>query len=473
VLASSAWHWGHGPRIGADDHGQYLLHARALIQGRSYVDIGFIHTPFTTLIAPVAEPPALPLVITAIFAVAGESVALVRAVLVLSLAGLALLVWQYFRRFENETTAVVIAAWTVVALARLHVVDTVLADIPFAAALWLTLLIADSAPPERPWRHYLALALAGAVAFGFRMAALPLLPGIACYVLLRPAAERPGLLAAGAIWTLTALGVLFLLPGADSLGSEVARAPSAVLRDVLTNFDATLGGARSWIPITLPWLWLNRVVHALVLLLTAWGALIALREQPRRFAFLTAAWYLIMLAAIPTASGRYLWPLYPLLTFALIRGLRWVAATLTLGARSVRLALAAAALLLAAGLLQDIVAPRPRTLSDHADAQAVVQALQREAQQRTVRTAFFSPRVLTWYTGITATAFGDGPPDALYDEVQRQGLTHVVVGDAGTSDLGRNAIARMVAQHQQAFVPLLQNSSFVLYEVRRPSDTRR
>jgi hypothetical protein len=394
----------------------------------------------------------------------------VRSILAASLFLFGLFVWLYFRRFEGDLVALIIGAWTVVALARLHVVDTVLADIPFCAALWLVFRIADSPDATPGARHYIALALAGALAFAFRMAALPLIPAIACFALLRPAAERRALISVGAVWLLSAIAVLFLLPGADALGSEVARSPADVAYDVWMNMRESLDGARDWVALRLPFWTANIVLHGSALLVASWGAILALREHPRRFAYLTSAWYLLMLVVIPTGSGRYVWPLYPLIAFAFIRGLRWIVAPLALGARAKALGLSAAVTLLALSLLQDVVAPPPRSIAGDVETQEVVAALRREALARPVRAAFFSPRVLTWETGITTTGFSSGSPDAIYEQVRRLGLTHVVVGNAGTYALGRAATASMVAQHHNSFVPLLANKSFVVYAVRDSAD---
>ncbi|MEW5917745.1 MAG: hypothetical protein AB1762_15185, partial [Gemmatimonadota bacterium] len=324
AVGASVWHWSHGPLLGADDHGQYLLHARAIVEGRPYTDIGFIHTRFSTLIAPVAEPPALPAAIAAVFAAVGESVAGVRMLLVASLALIVLALWRYWRQLEGNAVAFVVAAWTVVALSRLHVVDTVLADLPFAAALWGVFVIADATAPTLGARHYMAMALLGALAFGFRMAALPLLPAIVVFAVLRPPAERKGLAFVAFVWALSAAAVLYILPGAYALGSEVSRSLTEIIRDAKLNIGATFEGARDWVPITLPSQIATNVLQGTLLVTAAIGAIVALVERPRRFASITACWYLVMLVALPTRASRYLWPMYPLMTFAFIRGCQWL-----------------------------------------------------------------------------------------------------------------------------------------------------
>ncbi len=447
------------------------MHARALAQGRSYTDIGFLHSPYTALIAPVAEPPGLPALIAPIFVTVGESLTWARALLVVSVLLFAWAVGHYWSRAAGAVTALIVAAWSVIALMRLHVVDTVLADVPFAAAVWLAFAIADAPEGVRDTRRAALLALAGMLAFSFRMAALPLLPALATWALLRPREERPRLALAGVCWALTAIAVLFVLPGASVVGGEVARPPAVVLRDVALNARAALDGLRDWVPVDVPWKAMNLLFHGSLLLVASVGTLIALREAPRRFAFITAVWYVLMLAALPGRAGRYVWVLFPFLTFGLIRALRDVTERMrpSLGASLRRLAPAAVVVLLTAGVVEDFGAEAPRTLRSEPDAQEILAALTREdgSGATPVRAVFFSPRVLAWETGITATAFSGATPDAMYSEIRRLGITHVVVGDAGTGAPGTDETAEMVAAHPEAFVPMIENRDFALYAVRR------
>ena len=475
MIGASSWHWSHGPSLGADDHGQYLLHARNLVEGRPYTDIGFIHSAFTGLTGPIAEPPALPALIAIVFTAAGESLPWVRVLLIAIFLAFTIAVWLYWHRLESDTIAFLVTAWCVVAFTRLHVVDTVLSDVPFAAAIWWAFVIADSPNERRSLGRYGAFALAGALAFGFRMAALPLLPAIVTYTVVRPVEERGKLALVGAVWLLSACGVLFMLPGAEALGGESVRTLADVIRDVGINARTLSDGARQWVPIILPWRSVNIAVQATLLAIAAIGAVAAFAEHPRRFAYIAAAWYLVMLLALPTRAARYMWPMYPFITFALIRGVRWIAQRVrpALGTRLAPLGSAAMIALLAAGLVQDVMRPPPRTLRDDRETQEIVEALKAAAQEGPVRAVFFSPRVLTWETGITATAFGRGTPDEILGEVRRSSLTHIAVGDAGTVAQGNAETVAMVAAHRDAFYPILTNASFVLYQVRADTSTTR
>ena len=61
-----------------DDWAQYLMHAQALAEGRSYMDTGYIYTPFNHWLGPAAAPPGLPLLLAPIIAIAIISARMMR-----------------------------------------------------------------------------------------------------------------------------------------------------------------------------------------------------------------------------------------------------------------------------------------------------------------------------------------------------------------------------------------------------------
>ena len=79
------------------------------------------------------------------------------------------------------------------------------------------------------------MAIAGAVAFSFRMAALALLPAIALMALLRPRREWLGLALVGVVWVVAAALVMFGLPTSTALAAETARDGSHLLADFIAN----------------------------------------------------------------------------------------------------------------------------------------------------------------------------------------------------------------------------------------------
>jgi hypothetical protein len=311
------------------------------------------------------------------------------------------------------------------------------------------------------------LALAGAAAFTFRMAALPLLPATATALFAREREERRGFLLLGVAWTAAAAAVMWGLPAAEVLAGETMRSPATIAADIAVNARAMWDGSRMWIPLWLPHQWANLVLHLAVLAVAAVGAVIALRAQPKRFAYVVAAWYLVMLVVLPTRASRYMFPMYPLMTFAFLTGVRWLGSLVPgAGSRPSLLSASAAVLLLVSGLARDVAAPTPPTFATLPDVQGVREVLRREnAARGDVRVAIFAPRVLTWMDGLTTTSLFDAPPDEMIRVLRDQRITHVVNGDAGTFAIGASEVSRMITTHPESFRKLYANDSFQVYAV--------
>lgn len=434
----------HAPRsapLGADDHGQYLLHARALIEHRPYTDIGFFHSRYTTMNAPLAEPPGVPALAAGLFWLAGrESVGLVRLMLCGFLVGFAYLLFRYLREHLdtgwNGQLALLATAWTVTALVRQDAVDAVLADVPFCAAIWLSFVIADASGPWTPAR-WATLAVSGAAAFSFRMAALPLLPAIASWVVLtKELDKRVRLLALGVFWCAAAYAVLFGLPGASALASESSRGVGHFLNTVAVNAKAVIDGVRGAIPFSVPWKPANLAVHAGFFVILFVGLYQEIRhrqasELTRQFAFLFSGWYVVMLLVLPTHHPRYLWPLLPFVVFGFLKGLQHVVRKLPVsqGLTPGKLVAASAALMLLAGVTEDALADRPASFADDPAVRNVLETLNRQGGAASVRVMVFSPRNTTWHTRIPAMPLIAAPENEIWNEVERNGITHIVTGD--------------------------------------------
>ncbi|MBL8959466.1 MAG: hypothetical protein JNJ98_06425 [Gemmatimonadetes bacterium] len=430
-------HWRHGPELGADDHGQYLLHARALVEGRPYTEIGFLHSQYSTLVAPVAEPPGLPAVLAGAMAL-GVSW---RWVLVVSYLLAIAAVFRYWRDEEEAPwLGVVVAAWTASALAAPHAFDTVMADLPFIACTWMVLIAA-----RRPGRTAtVALVLAGCLAFSFRMAALPLIPAAATLLLLGPdRAARTRWAIALVAWTLVALAILVGMSAGSALGSETVRGPGALVADLRLNVAAMVEGAWQSLPVMLPMRGLRWSVGAVVGALALVGAWTHRHTPRHRVTWVFSAWYLLMLLTLPTRAGRYLWPLVPLVPACLC----WGALRLPgLASRRGRTIAALAGALVATGTWQQLRRAAPPTWATMADIDRVTRFLVLEQRRDpATRVAFFSPRVLTWETGIPSAPLFGAPPDTARSFLVAHGVTHVVQGDAGTWAIGASGMDALIA----------------------------
>ena len=460
-------HAPHGPTLGADDHGQYLLHGKALADGRPYADIGFIHTPYSTKVAPITEPPGLPLLIAAVFEVTGPNAQPVRTVLYVSFALLGLIVFLYFQPVVGLGKAALVVAWSLTALARQHTLDTVLADLPFCAALWTCFYLADNAA-QNLRRRFAALAVTGASAFAFRLAALPLSLGafVAAWTRRQNRTEARGYFALGMVWAAVAAAVMFGLHAADTLAGETLRSPATFARDAFNNLREMSVGARLGVPLTIPSQRARIAIHAVALTIAFIGLVGTFRAHRSRFAWTFGVCYVAMLVALPGGSPRYMWPLYPFLAFGFLEGLERIARTIP---RLTRAAVPATVtfLIVAIGVLQDVAAPAPPTYATLPEISAVRAALERESlRPGDLRVVVFSPRVMTWEDGYTTMAPFDASPDEQLRVLRRNRITHIVLGDAGTRAPATDAMRRLVIERPRAFQEIFANSLFRIVSLR-------
>lgn len=463
VLLLLVMHWPHGPDVSADDHGQYLLHARALLEGRPYTDIGFLHSRYSTLVAPVAEPPGFPVLIAGAFAIGGESLVGVRLILTLALASLALLLLRYWRPVAGTGFALFVSAWTVLVIARQHTLDVALADLPFIAAWWAVAVLADR--EELGTRGALLMAAAGAMAFTFRMAALPLIPAAATMWLLRPRSERLGWGLQTMAWTAAGAAIMIGMSAGSALGSETLRSPATLVADVLANAGEMIRGTRNGLPVSPSALAANKAMHALLLALIALGLASQWRLARGRFAVVAAIWYVLMLLALPTRAGRYMWPLYPFLAAGCWFGLEHMRTRLSL---SRTLTPVLATLLLAAGLARDWRGVAPRTFEGMPEITELRSFFGQNPPGANERVAFFSPRQFTWFTGIPSAPLFDAPPDTALAFLREHHIRYLVAGDAGTMAVGSAGADRLAFSAVTGLRPVYQNPTFRVFEVLPP-----
>lgn len=81
-IALAFWHLRAPIDLALGDQAQYILHARALLEGKEYTDNGYIYYPAVAL-SPAAYPPGLPMLI-ALVQTSGGPLLIVRVVMVLT-----------------------------------------------------------------------------------------------------------------------------------------------------------------------------------------------------------------------------------------------------------------------------------------------------------------------------------------------------------------------------------------------------
>jgi len=447
LLALVLLHATHGLPFNWDDQGQYLSHSRALLAGRPYTDIGFIYTTYNNFIGPVAEPPGVPVLILPALAISGADLLPVRVVMLFTLLLFLWLVWKVIEPFAGRWTATAVIVMAIAVFSWQHVLDGVMSDLPFCAAIWCVLYAADTDSPLSRGR-LITMAIAGAAAFTFRMAALALLPSIALLMLLRPRRQWLGLVLVAVVWAAAGALVMFALPTSTALVAETSLDWSKVLFDVRENLHVISFGVLETFLYPFTSNRANDVLHVVELLLAIVGSWALLRAGPRRFAYLFALSYVLMLLVLPTRATRYWWPLVPLQALAMVEGLavlirrvpsvpRWVPA-------------AVVALLFAIGLPHD-ARERATPFFERDEVTQVVAALRSASPDVEPRVAIFSPRQLTWHTRIPAMGHFKATPEQTLAELRDKGITFLVSGSLEEWPEFSASIDRAIAARPDAY----------------------
>ncbi len=459
-----AAHAGHGLPFNWDDQGQYLSHARALIEGRPYGDIGFIYTGYNNYIGPVVEPPGVPVLIAPALAIPGLGLLPVRAVMLGSLLVFVWLAWRFVEPLAGRWTAMAVVLLLLGAASQQHMIDGVMSDLPFCAAIWIVIVAANQdGPLDR--RRLMVMAIGGAVAFSFRMAALALLPAIALFALFRPRREWPGLILVSVVWAAAGALVMFGLPTSTALVTETSRGAAEVLHDMGVNLNAMRRGIFEAFIYPFRSDLVNDAWHAIAALLAVAGSWRLLRAGPMRFGYAFAIASIAMLVVIPTNASRYWWPLAPLQLLALIMGAR--AALRLAPAIPPATAVAMAGLIAALGTWRGVGEPAV-PFGEREDVIAVTAAMRAMEPSESLRVAIVSPRIFTWHTRIPAMGFFEATPQQTIEELRSNRILFLVQGSLGESAPAAASVDRAIAERPSAFGRVGEFGALTLYRVLPP-----
>jgi hypothetical protein len=234
-LVLAAWHWRYGPLAAFGDWAQYMLHADALLHGRSYGDIGYIFTSRSPFIGPPVQPPGLPAVLVPLLAItdgAREGPQYKLLMLGFALAFLAS-VAAYFSRLDKRPLLAVAATlmtglWLEVGFAT----NAVQPDVGFCAFVWGCFYLADR-PGAWSWKRVAGITALGLAALAFRLAALPLVPALALFALLhrRTHGVRPWVPVI--VWCVCGAAAVAAAPGALTFARLVPRDPGVLVSSII------------------------------------------------------------------------------------------------------------------------------------------------------------------------------------------------------------------------------------------------
>jgi len=468
-------HWNWGPTASASDYAQYLLHARAIIEGRPYAETGYIYHPGAGLIGPPAFPPGLPLTLAPLVAIGGVHTPLVRLLMVGSVLLFAVLAaWRLAREVEQPWQAAFAAALAAYTVEASLGTIAPLSDPGFAALFWATIIVVDQGGGWT-WRRVAAVAALGFAAIAYRTAGIALVPGLLLYAFIHRArfGARPFVpvgvwIAAGLVGLAVGVRVPFSERFARSIANSGSHLATFVEQYKLGLFRAELYPFSSNVA--------NDVYHAFASVLLLLGLGFIWRAR-RTFMVTLAAGYGLMLLIAPVAEPRYAWPLFPILGAALARGTTLVVQRLAKTWQPRAQTLTAAAPLFAVLLIAfatDARRPAPASLVRHPDARALFTWLserQRSAGAAPLRVAFYNPRVVALEAGVPAMGYLPRTAPGVVTALKQQRVTHIIwqaqgLGDSlnpGRPPCVQRAANRLPELYPNLFTIEYQNATFRVY----------
>lgn len=456
-----------GPRVNEEDYAHYLLHAQAIVEGRSYTDIGFISTPLNPYIGPVAMPPGLPMILAPLVAIGGTDSALIAAVALLSTLAFLTLVGRYFTQREGWPLAMTVALASGLQPDILHFATQALSDLPFCAFVWGVLVLCER-EETWSWRRLTALTILGSVAISIRLAGVALIPAITAYGVLHWRTQRWRPLLPLVAWVAVFEFTRAVIPTTTALLPSVGLSSSSML-DVIGSFVRAYGyGIREIFLYPTGHATADKAYHLVALGLAGVGILSASRAYWRTFLGLFAFSYVAMLLLIPVSTSRYLYPLAPIIVFLALRGtIEVLRGVRPLAERATAITAAMAGVVMLLATAATWTRPSPRGFATIPSVQALLHEIERLPPSSEPRVMTFRARIVALETGIPAMALVKGEPAVILRELCRQRISYVVTGAAGTGSDELPFVERMVEAYSTAFEPTYRNADFTLWRFDR------
>jgi hypothetical protein len=467
----SAVRWSDRPGEGAGDYAHYLLHAKALAEGRPYADIGYIHTDLN-LVGPRTQPPGWPIVLAPIVGVFGVNSPVIKVVVTLLVAAFGLLAGLYVRRRDGPVAGVCVAMMVPLVLETTRATSTPISDPLACALIWSALVLADG--ELRSWRRLAAVVALALYAVLVRVAAVALIPAILLLVITQYRRLSPRV-----VWPLMGGGVVAVavliffagyLPG---VGDFVAGTHLTKF-DLVQTFRTYRYAMAAAVLYPLPAGGGNEYWQALVALPVVIGALLFVTRQVG-----TPAWWFLftyggLLLVSPLREPRYAWPLTPLIVLWLVTGLTAIAEWVRqLSGWRYRLQPAVPVFLVVVSLAaayQLVRAPAPPSLQGNPPTEALFEEIRRlrSADGSGPRVAFANPRVLSLLTGVSAMGLPNANDDTVMEEFEVKRITHVVLPLHSRTLRSETVLERVLTARASRFELVYRNERYEMYRLVDP-----
>jgi len=458
-------HWSTLPAAKGGDYAQYLLHAKAIVDGRSYGDIGYLFTPYNPIIGPRVQLPGWPLLLAPGVAVFGTSLAYAKLLAIIAAAGFLVFVGLRLARDDEPWIAAATAAIVGVALESTFATNNPISDLPFAAALWGMIWVADR-PAPWTWRRAGIVFLLGGFAMATRVLGAAIVPALAITAFGRSRGERAKVLAPVIAWCAAGTTAVLLFADRIPFLAQTFRAPLGMLERLGQFWPRTRYSVFESMMYPFPWDLANDVYHAAGLVLVTLGLVGVLRRLRLSALGTVSLFYVAGVALAPVFDVRYLWPIWPVIVYAMLLGARSLLGWLRLPQRlCTRAMVSGVSLLVGGATLVGLRQPAPPALLEQPGVHELFAWLRAEQGAANMRVVFAAPRVLTLETGVPAMATFIATPERAFREFERAQITHVIVGDARIDRPTVRHIAALVHDNSDAFAVVYQNEGFAVYRL--------
>lgn len=464
VLAVIQWDW--APPATAGDYAQYLLHAKAIVDGRPYADTGYIFHPDAWTIGPRAYPPGFPLTLVPIVAVVGTHSQLFRLLMLASLAAFAYLAWRRLEMDIDPWQAAVGVGFATFAIEVRRGTLAPISDAGFAALVWATVLAVDTTK-DWTWRRSLLVTALGGAALAYRTAGIAVIGAFVVYVLLTWRTHRGRAAVPIAIWGVGGVLALLTMVRAADLSSLLSGGGNVIAHLTIVG--------REYAPsVVVPLLRptsiaaINRAYYLFGVCAMALGILLLIPRLGRSFLGATCAVYVLMLVLAPVGEERYLWPLYPVAASALAVGSMRLFEWLRIywpSLPSRRCAVAILGVVAAAALYSEGSRTRPDALVGTSNGAALFAWLRQTSEATPMRVAFFNPRVVALEAGVPAVGPLARDPGGQLRGYTEERISHVICQSDDKSVYAQRVINRLPQLFPDRFSLDYENPEFRVYRL--------
>jgi hypothetical protein len=448
--------------IWADDFAMYVHHAQNIVEGRPYVDTGYIYNPSFPVYGPKFYPPIFPLLLTPSYRIWGLNLIPMKLEQVLFLLLTLFAVYAYWKRDLGPGYTLALVAILGFAPAFWVAKDNVLSDIPFLFFFYLTaLLIRDTLRASAGWWRWSAvIGLAIYLAIGTRTVGIALVAGLVFYDALQlRTITRPR-----AVSIVVCAAFLVLQPYIIGVGHGGYPCQLPTLHTIARNVAAyTRVLAAFWVGSVR-----NSFAYIVIALFAALVLAGFLFQWKRGITFVEAAIvpYLTIIVLWPFSDGvRAVFPVVPWIGYLAISGCKDLAKKLD--PRYSRAAAWALVLLVAVPYVQfyrHVDFGPIRQTAGLPEFNQVCQAVRDNTSPQDA-IIYFRARALSLYTGRPASAYNYmGRDEELWQWAGHIHAKYFLTTNAFDED--RGFLLRFVQNNSRNLDLVYENANFKLYRIR-------